>query len=102
MDPILIKMIAVFLIALHLLHFEGDQQHPASASTKVNVSIRYRKRSGRTYGILKPFIIVQLNKAQNKQDIQKIQFSMLSVLPQRLRKWKANKGAVTASKNSAL
>lgn len=67
MDPILIN-IPLFLMALNLLHFEGDQQQPASASTKVNVSIhiRYRKRTDQTCVILKPFIIVQSNKAQIK------------------------------------
>ena len=37
-------------MALNLLHFEGDQQQPASASTEVHVSIntKYRKQTGQT------------------------------------------------------
>lgn len=46
MGPVLINIIALFLMALNVLLFEGDQQQPAPASAKVSVSTNTKYKKG--------------------------------------------------------
>lgn len=65
-DPILIKIIALFLVALDYCFSRetNSSLHLVPQKSVSAFNIRYRKQTGQTQVMLKSLIIVQLNKDQ--------------------------------------